>query len=99
MAQGTPVVAIAELGTASILIEGQGAMIAAENESEFAQKVHHLLTSHLLRKELGECARAYAHSKWSAATQTERMLKFYDALINKAESADNNSVKLSIQQS
>jgi len=99
MAQGTPVVAIAELGTSSILIEGQGAMIAAENESEFAQKVHHLLTNHMQRKELGECARAYAHSKWSAATQTERMVKFYDALINKAESADSNSVKLSIQQS
>jgi 1,2-diacylglycerol 3-alpha-glucosyltransferase len=98
MAQGTPVVAIAELGTASILIEGQGAMIAAENESEFAQKVHHLLTNHMQRKELGECARAYAHSKWSAATQTERMVRFYDALINKAESADSNSVKLSIQQ-
>jgi 1,2-diacylglycerol 3-alpha-glucosyltransferase len=98
MAQGTPVVAIAELGTASILIEGQGAMIATENESEFAQKVHYLLNNHMQRNQLGECARAYAHSKWSAVTQTERMLKFYDALINKTESADNNSVKLSIQQ-
>jgi len=84
MAQGTPVVAIAELGTASILIEGQGAMISEDNELEFAQKVHHLLTNHMERKVLGESARAYAHSKWSAATQTERMVKFYDALINKA---------------
>jgi len=99
MAQGTPVVAIAELGTASILIEGQGTMIAAENKSEFAQKVHHLLTNHMLRKELGECARAYAHSKWSAATQTERMVKFYDALINQTESFDKNATQLSIQQS
>jgi len=99
MAQGTPVVAIAELGTASILIEGQGAMIAAENESEFAQKVHHLLTNHMQRKELGECARAYAHSKWSAAIQTERMVKFYDALINQTESFDKNTTQLSIQQS
>jgi glycosyltransferase involved in cell wall biosynthesis len=99
MAQGTPVVAIAELGTASILIEGQGAMIAAENKSEFAQKVHHLLTNHMQRKELGECARAYAHSKWSAATQTERMVKFYDALINQTKSFDKKASQLSIQQS
>jgi 1,2-diacylglycerol 3-alpha-glucosyltransferase len=99
MAQGTPVVAIAELGTASVLIEGQGAMIAAENESEFAQKVHHLLTNHMQRKELGECARAYARSKWSAATQTERMVKFYDALINQTESVDKNATHFSIQQS
>ncbi|MGB7816994.1 MAG: glycosyltransferase [Methylotenera sp.] len=99
MAQGTPVVAIAELGTASILIEGEGAMIAADNESEFAQRVHHLLTNHAQRKQLGERAREYAQSKWSAATQAERMIQFYDALINKAVSADKHSVKLGIQQS
>ncbi len=99
MAQGTPVVAIAELGTASILIEGQGAMIATENESEFAQKVHHLLTNHMQRKQLGECAKKYAHSKWSATTQAERMVKFYTTLINQTESANKKSANLSIQQS
>ena len=45
MAQGTPVVAIAELGTASILTEGEGAMIATDNASEFAQKAHRLRVS------------------------------------------------------
>ena len=99
MAQGTPVVAIAELGTASILIEGEGAMIAADNASEFAQKVHHLLNDHMRRKQLGERASAYALNKWSAATQAERMIQFYDALINQTESADKRSAKLGIQQS
>lgn len=82
MAQATPVVAIAELGTASILVEGQGAMISVEDEAEFAHKVHALLSNPVHREHLGERAREYAHSKWSAATQAERMLTFYLLLIN-----------------
>lgn len=80
MAQATPVVAIAELGTASILVEGQGAMIAVDDEAEFAHKVHALLANPVHREHLGERAREYAHSKWSAARQAERMLAFYLAL-------------------
>ncbi len=80
MAQATPVVAIAELGTASILVEGQGATIAVEDEAEFAHKVHALLENPVHRKHLGERAREYAHSKWSAVKQAERMLAFYLAL-------------------
>jgi glycosyltransferase involved in cell wall biosynthesis len=77
MAQATPVVAIAELGTASILAEGQGAMIAVEDEAEFAHKVHALLLNPVHREHLGDRAREYAHSKWSAAKQAERMVEFY----------------------
>jgi len=99
MAQGTPVVAIAELGTASILIEGQGAMIAKEHAQEFAQKVHYLLANHMQRKLLGESARTYALNKWSATTQAERMVQFYEVLINKTESADKSPLKIGIQQS
>ncbi len=98
MAQGTPVVAIAELGTASILIEGEGAMIATDNAPEFAQKVHHLLNDHMRRKELGERARAYAHNKWSAATQAERMVQFYNALVSQTQIAGKRSAQLGIQQ-
>jgi len=77
MAQGTPVVAIAELGTASILIEGEGALIAQENTLEFAEKVHQLLIYPEQRAELGERARAYALAKWTAKVQAERLAKFY----------------------
>lgn len=80
MAQSTPVVAIAELGTASILVEGQGAMIAVDDEAEFAHKIHALLANPVQREHLGKVAREYAHSKWSAAKQAERMLAFYLAL-------------------
>jgi len=83
MAQGTPVVAIAELGTASILVEGQGAMIAVEVESEFMHKVHALLLNPVHRQHLGERAREYAQSNWSAATQAEHMVTFYNEIISK----------------
>ena len=81
MAQGTPVVAIAELGTASILIEGEGALISKENTLEFAEKVHQLLIYPEQRFELGQRAKEYALRKWTAKLQAERMLKFYSQLI------------------
>ena len=77
MAQGTPVVAIAELGTASILIEGHGALISAENTLEFSAKVHQLLIYPEQRLELGRRAKHYALDKWTAKLQAERMLNFY----------------------
>ena len=77
MAQATPVVAIAELGTKSILVEGQGAMIAEEDEAEFAHKVQALLMNPVHREHLGGRAKDYANNNWSAARQAERMLAFY----------------------
>ena len=80
MAQGTPVVAIAELGTASILREGQGALIAPDDIQGFADKVHHLLQYPQERYELGKAARFYAQANWTARLQAERMLHFYQQL-------------------
>lgn len=99
MAQGTPVVAIAELGTASILIEGEGALIAKENTLEFAQKVLQLLIYPEQRAELGIRARAYAQAKWTALVQAETMVKFYYKLIlnknahTKTAQANNQSLE------
>ncbi len=80
MAQGTPVVAIAELGTASILVEGQGALIAPDNVNKFADKVLRLLMNPQERFELGHQAKIYALDLWTAKFQAERMLKFYSYL-------------------
>jgi glycosyltransferase involved in cell wall biosynthesis len=80
MAQGLPVVALAELGTKSILIEGEGALIAPEDEAVFADKVYGLLGNSDKRRELGETARKYAMQRWSSRTQAERMLQFYRQL-------------------
>lgn len=81
MAQGTPVVAIAELGTGSILVEGEGAMIAPEDEAVFMQIVRGLLANPVHCQHLGERARAYAQDNWSAAKQAERMAEFYTQTI------------------
>ena len=92
MAQGTPVAAIAELGTASILIEGEGAMIAPEDEVIFMQKVRSLLVNPVHRQHLGERGRAYVQSKWSALRQAERMVAFYAELIGASAKAKKPDV-------
>ncbi len=77
MAQGTPVVAIAELGTASILVEGQGAHIAIEDEKQFAQKVIELLMNPMALNILGDVGKSYALQHWSASAKADQMLNFY----------------------
>ena len=83
MAQATPVVAIAELGTASILVEGQGAHIATENEIVFAAKINDLLSNSLARSILGDVGRSYALKHWSAQAKADQMLNFYRMLESK----------------
>lgn len=80
MAQGTPVVAIAELGTASILIEGEGAMIAPDDAKGFAEKINYLILHHEQRKALGEKAKNYALTRWTASVQAERLISFYQTI-------------------
>lgn len=94
MAQGTPVVAIAELGTASILKEGQGAMIAPDDIAGFADKVHQLLLHPQDRFELGKAALRYASENWTAKIQVERMLHFYHNLISARQNSDDESQSL-----
>ena len=96
MAQGTPVVAIAELGTASILIEGHGAKIATENAPEFADKIHSLLLQPKARKALGEAGQQYAITQWSASAKAEHMVNFYQDLIRHTKSK-KTSVPLHLQ--
>lgn len=97
MAQGTPVVAIAELGTASILVNGEGALIAPDHVVGFAEKVKHLLIYPEERFELGVRARSYVLAKWTASIQAERMVQFYTTIMHANASADKNS-QLTITQ-
>lgn len=82
MAQGIPVVAIAELGTKSILIEGEGALIAPEDTQLFAGRVYELLADREQRLALGKAAHRYALKRWTSRVQAERMLDFYGQLID-----------------
>lgn len=100
MAQATPVVAIAELGTASVLVEGQGARIATENELDFVAKIRGLLIDQDERYALGLRGQAYAKQKWSSAVQAERLLAFYTKLVIQHQQAQQSvSANLSSQQS
>jgi glycosyltransferase involved in cell wall biosynthesis len=77
MAQSTPVVAIAELGTKSILVEGEGALIAPHDAVIFADKVHAVLSDKAHRNVLGKAAYHYAKTRWTDKAQAERMINFY----------------------
>ncbi len=81
MAQGTAVVSIAELGTKSLLIEGEGVLISSENATEFANKVDYLLSHETERLALGAKAKAYVAKRWTDKVQAERLVQFYSELI------------------
>lgn len=76
MAQGVPLVSIAEMGTRDVLREGAGVWIAAEETEDFSGKVIKMLGDADARVRLGEAGREYAH-EWSAAKLAERMQTFY----------------------
>jgi len=80
MAQGVPVVSTAEMGTKDVLREGAGVWIAEENIEDFSAKVIAMLRDDQARLQLGEAGRDYAYG-WSASKQAERMLTFYQSVI------------------
>lgn len=89
MAQGVPVVAIAELGTKSVLVEGQGAVVAPADETLFADRVGALLNNPVERTALGEAGRRYAMQCWSSRTQAERLLGFYREILERRQTAEH----------
>jgi 1,2-diacylglycerol 3-alpha-glucosyltransferase len=83
MALGIPVVSTAVMGTKEVLEGGQGSLIAAEDEADFASKAVRLLADDELRATLATQARAHARS-WSAPVLADRMLDFYGKVIGVA---------------
>jgi glycosyltransferase involved in cell wall biosynthesis len=86
MAQGTAVVAIAELGTKSILIEGEGVLIAKDDINDFADKVSVLLSDAPKRQMIGDKGRQYAQEKWGAGVLAKKVAKFYKSTTNQKSS-------------
>jgi 1,2-diacylglycerol 3-alpha-glucosyltransferase len=76
MAQGTPVVSTAELGTRSILTPGCGAFVVAENEGEFASAVAQALSLSKADARRGQL-RAHAES-WASQAMAGRLIAFYE---------------------
>ncbi len=79
LAQGTPVVSTAELGTKSILAPACGAVIAEEREEPFAAAVVQVLRDADLRDLLSAQARTYARG-WSSASMAARLAELYRTL-------------------
>lgn len=83
MAQATPVVAIAELGTASILVQERGALIAKDDELHFAEQVQTLLIDYQQRQRVGEAGKIYVEQVWSSDTQAMKLIQCYQALFQR----------------
>jgi glycosyltransferase involved in cell wall biosynthesis len=76
MAQGTPVVSTAELGTRSILTAGCGAFVVPENEDLFAGAV---ATALRLPMDAPERVQLRAHAQsWASQSMARRLLMFYE---------------------
>jgi len=79
MAQGTPVVSNAEMGTRDVLVADRGARIVPLDEPVFAAAVAELLSSRHLRSEMSHAAREHALG-WSSRNMAERLVGIYQEL-------------------
>jgi len=76
MAAGTPVVALAEMGTRDVLKDRQGALITDGSVDDFSSKVMAVLSDDALHEELSLSARHYA-LEWDSKRLAAELLDFY----------------------
>jgi 1,2-diacylglycerol 3-alpha-glucosyltransferase len=79
MAQGTPVVSTAELGTKFVLKDGAGALIVPERVEEFAEAVSRVLEDRVLQRTLAVSAKEYSQT-WSSLRLAQRLAEVYRSL-------------------
>jgi glycosyltransferase involved in cell wall biosynthesis len=84
MALGVPVVSTAVMGTRDIVGPARGALVAADDERDFASKVTTVLRDRQLRARLSAEGREYA-SAWGAAALAERLEGFYRRVLRAAD--------------
>ena len=83
LALGVPVVSTAVLGTRDILWKEKGALIAPEDVGQFADKVLSIMQDRQLQARLSDEGKAYA-AEWSHEKITERMIDFYQGVLEQA---------------
>jgi 1,2-diacylglycerol 3-alpha-glucosyltransferase len=83
MALGVPVVSTAVMGTRDIVGPERGALVAADDERDFASKVIALLRDPQLRARLSAEGREYART-WGSAPLAERLEGFYRQVLRGA---------------
>jgi 1,2-diacylglycerol 3-alpha-glucosyltransferase len=85
MAQGTPVVSTAELGTRSILTEGCGAFVVPEDEQTFANAAAAAIS---LGPDDPRRRQLLAHAEsWASLAMARRLVSFYDKVRGDAKVA------------
>lgn len=80
LALGVPVVSTAVMGTADVLRDVKGAIVAPDNEHGFAAAVVSLLRDPELQARLREVAPGDAQA-WSARAMAERLVGLYEELV------------------
>ena len=80
MAQGTPVVSTAVMGTADVLAGVKGAVVVPEDIEVFSDGVASVLRDPAKRMLLSECAREDAQ-RWTSRSMAERLSRLYENVI------------------
>jgi glycosyltransferase involved in cell wall biosynthesis len=80
MAQGTPVVSTAVMGTVDVLSGAGGAVVVPEETGAFAAAVAGVLRDPQRREELSHCAREDA-ARWASKVMAERLVRLYEGVI------------------
>jgi glycosyltransferase involved in cell wall biosynthesis len=80
MAQGTPVVSTAVMGTVDVLSGASGAVVVPEETQAFAVGVASVLRDPERRAELSVRAREDA-ARWSSRSMAERLVRLYEGTI------------------
>jgi 1,2-diacylglycerol 3-alpha-glucosyltransferase len=96
MAQGTPVVSTAELGTRSILTEGCGAFVVQEDEAAFAAATERALAlppDDPRRMQL----RAHAES-WGSQAMARRLIEFYERVMTLSRASLKSAPTASVSE-
>jgi glycosyltransferase involved in cell wall biosynthesis len=79
MAQGTPVVSTAVMGTAEVLAGTNGSIVVPEDSQSFAQALAGLLRDPVRRATLSAAARVDA-ARWSSQAMMVRLLSLYQSV-------------------
>ena len=80
LAQGTPVVSTAVMGTVDVLAGVKGAVVVPEDIDAFAAGVASVLNQPARRSELASFARDDA-ARWTSRAMAERLLRLYESVI------------------
>ena len=81
LALGVPVVSTAVLGTQEVLQNAAGAVVVAEDVTDFAVAVIEILTKSELRAELAGAGREFVARHWSSLEMAKRVAELYDEIV------------------